>query len=210
VLAPPPPPSLPYKVDTSRPSLCTNWTRLEQARFGVSCALHEECEVAPFLLSAPPARPHPTPPRSRGCGANEAGDFSLESPRCVSLLYISLLTCVFALLICPSPRGAGRPLLRELGLVRLGMGHGRVGRGAVTLQAPSSSSDFRTPLLLVLHSASPCPRLAPRRLPRPRAALSQPPEAQAADAPTCAHCIDCKQARPPPAPSATAPLSLHP
>ena len=24
-----PPPYLPYKVDTSRPSLCTNWTRLE-------------------------------------------------------------------------------------------------------------------------------------------------------------------------------------
>ena len=29
---PPPPPSLPYKVDTSRPSLRTNWTRTKWTR----------------------------------------------------------------------------------------------------------------------------------------------------------------------------------
>jgi hypothetical protein len=44
VKQPPPPPSLPYKVDTSRPSLRTNWTRLAAhnagvcKRLGIGCA----------------------------------------------------------------------------------------------------------------------------------------------------------------------------
>jgi hypothetical protein len=59
--APPPPPSFPYKVDTSRPSLRTNWTRL--VPFQVPRRLRPSCTASVRSASATGPRA-PTAPRS--------------------------------------------------------------------------------------------------------------------------------------------------
>ena len=71
-VAAPPPPSLPYKVDTSRPSLRTNWTRLEQARAAQP--------GDPRRVAAAETSEYGTPVSQLAPGAGASGLFSPASP----------------------------------------------------------------------------------------------------------------------------------
>ena len=53
----PPPPSLPYKVDTSRPSLRTNWTRLVVVQADVPSSAGFASSLAQHLVSPVPPPP---------------------------------------------------------------------------------------------------------------------------------------------------------